>query len=146
MVIKKFQISGLIFGLFCLICLGCSVPVRSYLWNTSSEPQIVVVSYNSIPKADVHFYYGDATLEPTYKLKDKLKMRVSAQQIEACTYEVKIPPHSIVFLEQSLNFRSLSFKSVKIGNKELVAPNGLYEDSFLVKKSINKYTIWFRIE
>ncbi|MDP2188102.1 MAG: hypothetical protein Q8J69_05415 [Sphingobacteriaceae bacterium] len=146
MVTKKFLLTVLLPVLLCLFCMGCSVPVRSYIWNTTSVQQTIIVRYIDLPNKEVQLYISDSKQAPYYDLIDELQKSIKARKIEANMYEFKIPPNSTVFLEQSLNFRSLLYESIKIGNVELITTDGLYSSDFITKKSINKYTIWFRIE
>lgn len=141
--IKFFMVLNL-----CLFSLGCSVPVNVYIRNLSMEPQKIIVQYNTAPQKDeVLFYYKDGIEEPIFGMSKQFTESIKAQQT-GNVYELSLPPETTMIIECSINFHSLMYKSISIGDKDLLSQEGMYEQQVFTSKreSLTKYSLWFDVK
>jgi len=131
--------------LLCLSVLfsGCSVPVKVYIRNISTQPKRVIFQLNTIPsKEDITFLYQDGIKEPTFDLYKQFTKSIKAK-LTGGFYELNVPPQSVVFIEHGINFHSLTYKSITIDGKELLTGEASYKQFTSKREAVSKYSLWF---
>jgi hypothetical protein len=119
------------FKMFCLLTIAtclqyCTIPVRCYIINNTPLPKKVKFTYWRQYDENRYFPFSDTIQEPTYKLGDSFKKKMRSYPTDNGNYEIEILPKSMVLLESTMNFVSLSFSSIQIDTMNMLDSNRIY--------------------
>lgn len=140
-------VSSTVFYL-CMYFSSCSVPVKICIRNLQPINQKLTVQLQYNYQNDIFLQYVESIEEPSFNIDKLHTNRIKAVRLNENTFIFDLPSQSTSFIESTINFHSFTYKSIKIGNEELLKGDYMYSIAYFQSKKelLNKYTLWFDIK
>jgi hypothetical protein len=145
------KLSILVSSAFFYLCMcfsNCSVPVKICIRNLQPINQKLTVQLQYNYQNDIFLQYVESIEEPSFNIDKLPTNRIKAVRLNENTFVFDLPSESTFFIESTINFHSFTYKSIKIGNEELLKNNYIYSATYFKSKKelLNEYTLWFDIK